>query len=218
MRKALLALTLTLGIVLPGCSTMRWWAYVLTPSSATRKVRPDSAIPAFGGKTVAVTVFASPKTQLEHEMAQLEVSYAVSSEMRKRLAEVRTIDPRRIFRYQDENPRWDELPPDKLCRTLRADYVLLISLMEFSTRERGSMHLARGRITAEVALYGREQVETATGEEYIWRVERIQVVYPETAPVGTPTRDDTKTRARTMLAFAEKLVRNFYEYEVAKEP
>jgi hypothetical protein len=210
MRNALLVLCLAAAPWLPGCQCLNWMAYVLAPSSSLQTVEPEFT--ALSNKTVAVVVFARPDILVEFDTAPVEISSIVSSELAARINGVSAIPPERILRYQDENPRWDSMPPGRLCRTFNSDYVLLISLIEFSTRERGSMHLARGRISAEAAVYSEDSPDVP-----LWRTDMIRVVYPETAPVGVPARDDYATRVNAERIFADKLVRKFYKHKIPRE-
>lgn len=217
MRNCLLAVLLAAGPFIPGCGCTDWLAYVFAPASPKQTVNPDPGIPSLKKKTIAVVVFAAPEILLDYGTVQLELSDAISTELGRRISHVRTIDPRTIVRYQDENPAWDSVPPGKLCRALNTDYVLLVSVTDFSTREPGSLHLARGRLDAEASLYA-ESPPASAANEYLWRAESIRVVYPEQAPVGIAARDDFMTRANTMRAFAEKLTKRFYKHKVPKGP
>lgn len=210
MRNCLLVFCFAAAPWLPGCQCLNWLAYVFAPSSALQTVEPEFT--ALSNKTVAVVVFAGPDILIEFDTAPVEISSIVSSELAARLKDVSTIPPERILRYQDENPRWDSMPPGRLCQVFNSDYVLLISLIEFSTRERGSMHLARGRISAEASVYSE-----GSPDEPLWRTDMIRVVYPETAPVGIPARDDYATRVNTERIFADRLVRKFYKHKAPRE-
>ncbi len=198
-----------------GCKWLSWPAYVFAPSPPQRTVKPQ--FDALVGRSVAVVVFAGPQTQLDYQLAQLEVSDAVSIELRRRVKDVTTVSPRAVLRYQAENPSWEALPPHKLCRALNCDYVLLISLREFSTRELGSIYLARGRITAEAALYPAQAPGSGSGRA-VWRSGTIRVLYPPDSPLGLPASDDRAIRAETVRILAQRLVRNFYKHKVPREP
>jgi hypothetical protein len=215
MQRILLALLLSAAPLCPGCGCTNWLGYVFAPASPTRTVHPDPAIPSLKGQTLAVVIYAPPQVQMDYDTAQLELSEEISAEFGRRLDGVRLVDSRRILRFQDENLNWDATPPGRLARPLGADYVLLVNLHEFTTREPGSVHLARGRITADAALYDDEGPGCL---EPLWRSGRIGVVFPEETPVGVPARSDAVVRAETERLFAVKLVRHFYEHEVPKQP
>ena len=216
MRNSMLVFLLALMPWIPGCGCINWFAYVFAPASPMRTVEPEFA--ALEKKTVAVVIYAGAETRLEHGTIELELSDAISSELRKRVKGVRTIDPRKIMRYQEENPRWDSMPLGRLCGVFNSEYVLLISVMEFATRERGSMHLARGRIAAEAAIYdGEASRESLSGAR--WQTDMIRIEYPESEekPFGVPARDDWAIRGNTCRAYAFELVKRFYKHKVPKE-
>jgi len=204
-----LALTL-IALALPagGCSWFAWLGYVFAPAAPTRAV--DAEFKHLPGKHVAVVVYAGPGTQTDFPLAQLEISDAVNFQLRENVDGVTVVPPRRVMRYQDENPGWEEMAPEKLCRKLSCDYVLLVSLIEFSTREPGSSRLARGRLTAEAKLYGRPDGERAGLQ---WRSEEnFRVIYPSDEKLATPTRDPSKIRFETERRFATALVKKFYKH------
>ena len=215
MRKCLLIAVLSSSVFcLAGCGLTNWLAHAFAPPVPMKTIKAQ-----FGdlpGKTVAVVIFAGPEIQLDYNMAQLELTDEVGAELRRRLRGVTIVDVRRVIRYQAENPRWDATPPEKLCEVFGAHYVMLISLMEFSTREPGSIHLARGRITAEVNLY-KANVSSTGGGNSVWRTGPIYIIYPAESPLGIPAENDWEIRVRTEKLFAWKLVRNFYKYKVPKE-
>ena len=216
MRNCLLVFLLALVPWIPGCGCTDWLAYVFAPASPMRTVHPEFA--GLKKKTIAVVILAGPETRLEHATIELELSDAVSAELRRRVKGVRTIDPRKIMRYQEENLRWDAMPPGKLCGVFNSDYVLLISVIEFATRERGSMHLARGRIAAEAALYDPSPAGGSLSDPR-WQADVIRVAYPEEKePLGVPTRDDWAIRSETCKAFAVELVKRFHKHKVPKQP
>jgi len=210
-------LWLTLALLAPaagGCDALAWFGYVLAPPPPKKTVLPE--YPGLEDQHVAVVIYASPATQLDYQTVQLELSDAIGRELTKRIDGITLVDPRRVMRYQDDNHQWDRLPPENLCRTFTCDYVLLVTLLEFSTREANSRHLARGRLLAEAGVY-RTPVGGRGG--CVWRAaEPIRITYPPDNTVGMPARDDYKVRARTETAFAEALVKRFYKHKVPIEP
>ncbi len=215
MRKYLLIIFLSSAPFVAGCDAGNWLMYVFAPPIPMKTIEAE-----FGdlpGKTVAVVIFAGPEIQLDYNMAQLELTDEVSAELRRNVSNVKVVDARRVIRYQAENPRWDATPPEKLCKVFGSDYVMLISLMEFSTREPGSIHLARGRITAEVNLYKAER-SSASDENPVWRTGPLYIIHPEESPLGIPIENDWAVRIPTEKLFATKLVKKFYKHKVPKDP
>lgn len=210
MRKwTCLALLASLAL-LSGCNHLAFWGYLITPE-------PTETIAAqfdqLDGKTVAVIVYAGESIQYAHPTVSREVSAQVSAELHNQLPNVTTVDPLKIHKYQQQNIHWASLSKTELGRLFDADYVLFVTLLEFSTREQGSLHLFRGRLSAECAIYEVQQPEYAARG---WETSGISVLYPTDGPIASLNNDDYRVRLETIGEFAWKLVRNFYEHEVPK--
>lgn len=213
-------LWLSPALLLGGCN---WLSY---PMYAVAAIAPEKQIPAefdkLPKKTVAVVVYSGPQTQLDYQTAQMEISDAVSGELRRRVDGVKVVDAGQVIRYQMENSNWDSLPPEQLCKTFKADYVLYISLIDFGTREAGSAQLARGHITAQCALYAPPAAPTsqpttmiASANDPVWKKDAISAVFPKDVAVGVPVSSDWHIRVQTEKLFAQTLVQFFYKHEEA---
>jgi len=212
MKNALLVLSLA---VLPFAGGCKFLAYVFAPGTPMRTVEP--AFPHLPGKIVAVVVFAGPAMELDYQAVREEVSDAVGAQLKKHVKGVRMVDYRQVIGYQDKHLHWDAMPKAKLCEAFGSDYVLLVSLAEFSTRERDSVHLARGRITAEASVYQAPDPADAAPSKPVWRSRTIRIVHPRESPLGVPAENDWTVRVETERLFAEALAKNFYTHKVPKE-
>lgn len=215
MRKLWFIMLIVSALAVGGCSMLRYATYIINPSSGMKSVDAEHDL---AGKTVAVVIYAGLETRLDYQNVQIEIFDAVSAEMKRNIKRVKLIDPRRVIRYQAENPDWNSEPPEKLCRVFGADAVLLISLIEFTSREPGSVHLARGRITAEARVYEppKPGPDAAPGG-CAWRSKTLRVIYPADTPVGLPIGNDWELRMTTEKIFATQLVRSFYKHKVPRE-
>ena len=215
MRKLWTVFLLLSAVGAGGCSGARYLIYLVEPGARKTTVPAEHDL---AGETVAIVVYAGPETQLEYPNVQVEIHDAVAAEMTKNVKDVTVVDPRRVIRYQAENPDWHSEPPEKLCRVFRCDAVVLVSLVEFTSREPGSIHLARGRITAEASVYQpARRGPDARPAGCAWRSETIRVVHPKDAPVGLPIGNDWKLRMDTERIFAALLVRSFYKHKVQRQ-
>jgi len=212
MKNALLFLSLaSLGLA-GGC---KWLSYVLFGGMPAQTVEPTfSHLP---GKTVAVVVFAGPAMELDYQTVREEVADAIGAQLKRHVEGVSVVDHRQVIGYQDKNLHWDTIPKEKLCDAFDSDYILLVSLAEFSTRERDSVHLARGRITAEASVYQARDPADGGPSKPVWRSETIRIVHPRESPLGVPAENDWTVRVKTEQLFAEALVKNFYKHKVPKE-
>ena len=207
----LLALTLTLLIV-TGCNILGPVLYIFarTPQKTVK-----AEYEGLEGKSVATVVYAGPEIITDYVLAQLRVSEAVNFKLRERVNGITTIPARRVIRYQNENAAWMDEDPEKLCARFNCDYVLLINLLEYSTREPDSAHLVRGRLTAGAKLYGRPDGPKA-GVQWSSK-ESFRVVYPPDDQVAAPTTNPTRISAATEKLFADALVMKFVKHKVDVE-
>ncbi len=218
MRKTLLLATA--GVLLlecTGCSYAGFLAAILAPEASKKKVMPEfDGLP---GKTVAVVVYAGPDIQVDYLAAQRDTSAIVSNQLGANIKGLKTVNPDVILRYQDENPGWDTAPPGAMCKPLRCDYVLMISLQEYSVREPGMVALMRGKIVAQAVLHKPEpESYDKPSPPPAWRAERLEVIFPPDKPEGVPTENEYAIRMGTVQVFADTLAKKFYKHEIKEKP
>ncbi len=210
MRTSLTYLLLLLMLPTAGCNILGPIGYIFAPLMV-RKKTVDPEFDRLPGKRLAVVIYAGPEMQVDYPLAQVAISDRIKFEFQDKIEDLTVVPSRRVMRYQDENPGWAETSPEKLCRTFRAEYLLYISLVEFSTRDPGAAHLSRGRLTAQAKLYGRPDGPDAGLQ---WQSEKhFEIVFP---PVGQlpAALNASSVRARTEKLFAEELARRFYKHKV----
>ncbi len=206
---ALAATALTAG----GCNVLAFPLYVFA-QQPMKSVPPE--FNGLGGKYVALVVHSGPEVLLDYPTIQLQISEIVAAELRRHVRGISFVTPPRVIRYQSEDPRWDALPPERLCKTFDCDYVLLITLVEFAAREMESLHLARGRMQADVKLYGRPG-GAKPGLQWSSK-QPLQVMHPPADQQAVATADESGVQAETIRLFAEALARKFYKHKVPIEP
>ncbi len=191
---------------------MGYLGYLLSPEPAKQTV--EAEFNGLAGGRVAIMVFSDERVQYEYPYARLTLSAVVRAELTERIKDVTVIDPTRVCEYQDEHIDWDSMDKTVLAKDLGADYVLFVVLVEYSTREPGSVNLYRGRITAQVGLY---QADLPEQSARVWRCDRLAVVYPLEDPVGLLGEDDRVIRGTVERMFADALVKKFYDHKVARQ-
>jgi len=214
MQYSLTLILASLTVATGGCNLAAFAGYMLIPGPPKKTIKPEFA--GLEKQHVAVAVYAGPETELDFQTIRLEISDAVAAELQKRIKGTTLVDARRVIRYQDENPGWNAKSPERLCTIFDCDYLLLVSLIEFSTHEMGSLRLVRGRLKAEARLYR----SLASGEGGLaWRAKELfSVVHPPETPVGVLAQNDWDIRIQTEKLFAEALVKKFYKHKVPIEP
>jgi hypothetical protein len=191
-----------------GCDQGRYLVYLLF-GGKDQDVKAEFV--GLADKNVAVVVYCEKSVLFEYPDVQLSISARVTGDLKKNVEKVKVVDPRRIIKYQDENIYWDEKDKTELGKALGADYVLFVTLVEYGTREPGSVNLYRGRITAQASLYKVGLPERASR---VWQDRDIRVLYPEHDPTGQPRENDREIRAETERLVAEKLSQKFYDHKV----
>lgn len=211
IRKGIIPLVLAAGLA-GGCDALRQGFYVLWPGAREKTV--EAEFKDLPGKTVAVLVFADKAVGYEYPQVRINLSAAIADQLRRNVKNVQVIDPRRTVKYQDENLYWEEMDKTDLGKAFGADYLLYVSLVEFSTREPGSLHLYRGRAKAEVAIYATAAPERQARAR---KWDDLQARYPPDTVVGMPSESDQEVRDKLEQVLAEAVARKFHQHKVPLE-
>jgi hypothetical protein len=215
-RKTLTILLLSALPALGGCQGLAFLGYMFAPGDDDAK-KVDAQYKGLDKHTLAIVIFADQKVQYEYPTAREHVAAAIAvrfadSEVRDEIKGLRVINPDAVANYQRQNLHWDDLDKTQLGKALGADYVLFVSLVEFTTREPASVNLLQGLVTAEVALYKTDLPER---DARVYKGADVRVVYPKNLAGGVPGYNDSYIREETVKEFAKKVVWKFYDH---KEP
>ncbi|GAG45428.1 unnamed protein product, partial [marine sediment metagenome] len=163
-------------VVFSGCSGARYGIWLFTDPD-TKKVKAQ--FEGLVGHSVAVVIYTDERVQLDYPNVRLTLGAQIVNQLRENIKKIRVVDPLAVARYQDENLYWDTQDKKKTANDLKVDYVLLVSLLEFSTRAAGQMNAYQGRIGAEAKLYSASKEE---GQNCDWETEGcLEVIYPDLA-------------------------------------
>jgi hypothetical protein len=214
MRNTLLMLSVGLAVTLGGCGELGYIFGHLFPPDVVEEIHAEfDGLP---GSTIAVVVHVPDEVHYTHPTASLEISAIVSERLKmigvdeKNPPTINTISPYKIDQLQREDLYWEAMPKTELAKKLGADYVLLVTVMEFSTREPGSQNLYRGQITAQCSLYDASTDEVASE---VWNSSRMSSRFPQNGPF-LYSEDDEQIRLDTIVILAEKLAKKFYDHDV----
>jgi len=211
MRLSWLAVVILAG-GLVGCSEISYLGYLIAPGERTKKVPAE--FDGLESRTVAIVVYSDVAVQYDYPYARLGVSMALSSELKKRVKDIKIVPPERVVAHQEQNLNWESMERSRFGRAFDADYLLYVALDEYTMREPGSVNLFRGRIRAHAGLYDTSKPEN---QARVWSGEEFSVIYPRHAPTGQPGQDDSRIRYETEKRFAELLGKSFYEHKATKE-
>ena len=201
-------------VLLGGCNYLVYPLYLVSPvmpdktEDAEYKGMPDS--------TVAVVVFADPAITYDYPNLREQISSVVGYQLSKNVDKVKAVTAERITRFQDLNADWEGMDKTVLGKKLKADFVLNVSVVTFTTLEPGSTYLHRGYLTAQVTLH---KCSLPEKEACVWNGGEIQIKYPEKDTTGGDLNgDDREIRNKTILTFAEVLAKKFYKHKIKTDP
>jgi len=203
-------LCLLLAAACGGCTSdqLRYLAYLFSPGSQTETVKAE--FPDLPGHTVAVVIYGGENVLYEYPYAPLRLSRRIEAELTEHVKKVKLVDSAAVLKYQEENIHWDTMDKTELGKLFNADYVLFVSLMEYTTREPNSVSLCRGRITAEASMY---QTSLPEPQARVWNTASISTVFPEAAPTGLLPSEARRILDETERRFVDALVKKFYQHK-----
>ena len=196
--------------VMVGCNLISL-PYVLFAPEPTEKVKAEFAH--LEGRRVLVLVWAEQATLYEYPNVQIEIASYVRYLLKEKFSDLDVASPSHVSRYMKSRPDWATEHPAAIGRHFKADIVMMVELMEFTTREPGSPNLFRGRARARITVYD------LTGEDDRpkgFALKPAEAVYPPDRPIGVLRADDRVIRAQTYKEFARAFTRKFYDHEVKK--
>jgi len=197
-------------LVLSGCDAAGYSLWLLAPREK-KKVQAEFAD--LSKHSLAVIFYVDEKTQLDYPNVRLTLGAKVAEEFRKHIKGIKVIEPLRVARYQDENLHWDTQDKKTTAKDLKADFLLIVSLVEYSTRVPGQVNAFQGRITAEAKLYDAILDE---GDNKLWQSkDGLDVVFPKLPQYSE--RAEPGIRQITEQMFADMLVKKFYDHELTVE-
>lgn len=195
--------------LLVGCNLLAYPLYLIAPSKTSRTI--DAEFDDLDNAKVAVVIVASERLIHEHQYFRAQLAGIVSMELRKQLDDIKTVNPSRIVKHQDNNPDWDAIDRPALAKKFGADYLLQVNMDHYALRESGSQTLYRGNITAHAALF---DASLPPEKARVWHGV-IEVMYPkEGHPVARINNTLYDFRVTTERLFAENLVKKFRSYSV----
>ena len=195
-----------------GCGIGRFMVSLFNPDDPTQTV--EAEYKDLSNATVAVVVYTSQSTQVEHPLVRLALASVVATEMKKNLHNVSVVDPRTVMKFQDETPNWETLPRSQVARTLGADYILYVVLTEYTMTEPSSLNLYRGRATADVCLF---KASLSESQCRVWGNQTFSVSYPEHTAVGVMAANDEEIAYQTQRLLADQVVKRFYKHKASKK-
>jgi hypothetical protein len=176
------------------------------------ETRADAtAYPGLADKSVAIVVWTPLATLEEYSGAREEISAFVATRMRGHMPTTRLLDPQEVIRWQGDTLNWENLPAAEIGRHFKVDRVLVIQVLDYSTRRPLGVSNLQGRLRAQCKIYDTAPAaaEPAPGRP-VW-TGLVDAAWPSGKPLDPTQTNEAAVRQRTLGAFADVLVRYFYE-------
>ncbi len=199
-------------LILVGCDAAGYGLWLFTP-------REKKTIPAeylgLKNHSLAVIFYVDEKAQLDYPNVRLTLGAKVVEQLRAHVKGLRVVAPLAVARYQDEHLHWDTQDKNTTAKDLKVDHLLIVSLVEFSTRVPGQMNAYQAQILAEANLYDASLDE---GENRVWdsKDDSLEVVFPA-QPQYNPQAEPI-IRRRAEEQFVDQLAKKFYTHKIVVEP
>jgi hypothetical protein len=159
---------------------------------------------------LVIVPYAGTEILFNDPMVPLEVSKDIVNQIGLHLkSRVKTmVHPVAVVQWQESTLEWPNMALVDIAKAFQADTLLYVELERYTMIEERSANLFRGRVRARI------QVAKADSPRNPVYDTTVEIVFPEDQPVGVIGTSERVIRAHTNLAFAEAVVKKFYEYQV----
>lgn len=209
--RAALAAGLLLAGVLVGCDAGRYMTYLFTDP---QKETVRASFPGLEDSSVAVLIYVEEAILYDYPNVRLSLGSQLAATLEEHVPGIRVVSPVAIARYQDDNVHWDTADRTRIARDLKVDYVLLVSMLEYTLRQPGQMNAYQGRIIGEARVFDASKPEERAD---VWSIdEPLEVVYPDVARYSPSYLQNIRQVSENR--FADKLTRQFHTHTITVDP
>ena len=193
-----------------GCQAVGYAAYVFAPD--LEKKTQEAEFAGLPGQSLAVVVYVRPEVVGEFPDVEKTVASRIGEEIRRNVKDVQIVDAGAIIRWQRANPQWQTMPRTKLAAALKCDYLLLVSLVEYGTREPGNSYTIQGNLLAEAMLFDAAKDES---QALVKRWPDLHATFPEGGPTDAGGANDERfVRLAIEGKLADQLAKKFYKHTI----
>jgi hypothetical protein len=203
-------LILAIPLLLAGCGILG----IGSPSQEQLATRAAAApYPGLADQSLAIVVWAPMTVLDEYPGAREEISAFVTTQFRSHMPATRLLDPRQVLNYQDNTLNWHNLPPADIGRHFKVNRVLVIHVLDYSTKRPLVVSNLQGRLRAQCQIWDAAEVPVtgpaSAPSRPLW-TGLVDAVWPSGKSLDPTQIDEAAVRLRTLDAFADVLVRLFY--------
>ncbi len=209
--KSKYALLLSGSLLLGGCQIFDgFFDAIFSPTkrAVAQGYTSLTDFPGLADKSVAIVVYAPRATLDEFTGTREEITAFIVNNMREHMPTTRLLDPRKreVINFQDDTLNWASLPERDIGKHFSVDKVLMIEVLDYSTRRLPGHTEMQGRLRAQVHITDCGPNGSDTPE---WRGV-VDVKWPPDRALDPAQNNEAAVRLRLLEAFADRLVRSFY--------
>ncbi len=154
-------LSIVIGLVIPfaaGCSVFAFGGSMMQVHEDQKKIEKYAEYD-LDGKTVAVVIDTDLAVHYEHPGISNLIAEAVAGRIAKFATDVQVIHPAAIAQWQFETPQWTAMPTTEIAKSLNADCVIYIDLLEYRLTPPGNQWLWEGQCSATIGIIEADSYE-----------------------------------------------------------
>ena len=194
-------LFLTCILLLPGCKLLPF----MTPP---KKVVTHAEFEDLPGNSIAVVVNVPNTVSFDYENIGRKIGTRVTIELKNKIKNVTLVNPSTVIRYLNANPSWDSMGFRKMGKDLGVEYILCITIHEYSGMAKGMVSAVQARIIADADLHA---VFCDVSDTRVWNSkDPLTVIHPPNNKLYETSNEDAILNQAEIL-FAETLVKKFYK-------
>lgn len=211
--RLIVALLLGTAITLAGCNQLAWFGYFISPSSRYKTI--DAEFEGLEDKKVAVVIVAHERLLYQYPDLREQLCAMINLELTNDEydLDIEVVRSGRIVKYQNSNSDWQAMDRPAMAKAFGADYLLQVTLGDYSMTESGSTTLYRGYICARAEVF---DAAKPAEEAMVWSGEVEASYPPDGRPVTRMANAEDTFRTHTGRLFANELVKRFRTYKMKK--
>ncbi len=207
--------------LLAGCDYFGYMLYVFhpRPTKYVESVFDVKTGHSLEGKTVAVLIYVEEEIKLDYGRIPqtlgrwIRASLEYNEKAESGVEDIRVIHPDTVVNYMLKNPNWDTLDKREIARELKADYLIFIPLIDYTTRIPGTIDAYRGTIAGEVEVFDATD-EAEIDDPLFTAKDPIEIVFPEDPDkISYNRRSEQIIQVEMEKRFGAEVAKLFYARE-----
>ena len=159
----------------------------------------------------AVLVSSDENVLFQSPEAPSAICTAVTRHLASNVPGAIAISPRKMVKFQEENPYWTTTPYDRLLDKLNVEQLVIIDVVQYQIHEKGNANVWRGTAVANVSVAQRTDFNTLSFSKI------VKATYPVGSSIGSVNADEQTFRLALLQNLTSIIGHLFYDYQIIHE-